>query len=31
VNKPWVQVLAWVVTVIIVVLNLFLLWQTFTK
>ncbi|MDQ2792645.1 MAG: Nramp family divalent metal transporter [Bacteroidota bacterium] len=31
VNKPWVQVLAWVVTGIIVVLNLFLLWQTFTK
>ena len=31
VNRPWVQVLAWVVTGIIVVLNLYLLWQTFTK
>ena len=31
VNRLWVQVLAWVVTGIIVVLNLYLLWQTFTK
>ena len=28
VNKPWVRVLAWVVAGIILVLNLFLLWQT---
>jgi manganese transport protein len=29
VNRPWVQAVAWVVSGIIIVLNLFLLWQTF--
>jgi manganese transport protein len=29
VNRPWVQAVAWVISVIIIVLNLFLLWQTF--
>jgi manganese transport protein len=29
VNRPWVQAMAWVISVIIIVLNLFLLWQTF--
>ena len=28
VNRPWVQVLAWVVSGIIIVLNVFLLWET---
>ncbi|RZK57927.1 MAG: divalent metal cation transporter, partial [Hymenobacter sp.] len=30
VNRPWVRVLAWAVAGIIMVLNVFLLWQTFT-
>jgi manganese transport protein len=30
VNRPWVQSVAWVVSGIIIMLNLFLLWQTFT-
>jgi manganese transport protein len=30
-NRPWVQVVAWVISGIIIVLNLFLLWQTFTS
>ncbi|GAB3233566.1 Nramp family divalent metal transporter [Hymenobacter seoulensis] len=29
VNKPWVQWLAWVVSAIIIVLNVYLLWETF--
>ncbi len=29
VNRPWVQVVAWVVSGIIISLNVFLLWQTF--
>ncbi|WP_460617340.1 Nramp family divalent metal transporter [Hymenobacter ruber] len=29
VNRPWVKIVAWVVSGIIIILNVFLLWQTF--
>jgi manganese transport protein len=29
VNSPWIQVLSWIITAVIVVLNVYLLWQTF--